>query len=89
MKKTQMKAYEIRDMFDGLFTSVVFAETAGKAKIYALKNCEFFEDCEFIDLEVHRNSQLDKYYKDGKRVMDWDNANDRLALIKDGGFEDC
>lgn len=42
MKKTQMKAYEIRDMFDGLFTSVVFAEMAGKAKSYALKKLRVF-----------------------------------------------
>lgn len=31
-----MKAYNIRNKYDGFITEVIFAETAGKAKSYAL-----------------------------------------------------
>ena len=36
--------------------------------------------------------QADKYYKEGKWHLDWDNPQDRIALVKDCGFycdRDC
>ena len=44
------------------------------------------EDVPFTDIEVHRKPQMDKYYADGKREMDWYNSKDRIALVKDCGF---
>lgn len=40
----EMKAYNIRNKYDGFITEVIFAETAGKAKSYALTYCESFEE---------------------------------------------
>lgn len=82
-----MKAYDIRNKYDGVITEVIFAETAGKAKSYALAHCEYFEGCCFCDLDASRNPQIDKYYTDGKLKMDWFNQKDRLALVKECGFE--
>lgn len=70
---------------------VVFAETRGKAKSIALQT-DTFCDCDFCDLKVYRKPVIDKYYKDGKTLMDWDNQKDRLALVKACGFsciDDC
>lgn len=33
----EMKAYDIRNKYDGFIVEVIFAETAGKAKSYAGK----------------------------------------------------
>lgn len=65
--------------------TVVFAETAGKAKSVALSTdcCEY---ADFCDIEVRREPQLDKYYVDGKKEMDWSNPNDRIALVKECGI---
>lgn len=67
---------------------VVFAETRGKARTIAL-NTDTFEYSDFIDLEVRRKPVIDKYYKDGKTRMNWDNQKDRLALVKECGFSCC
>ena len=45
------------------------------------------EDCDFCDIEVSRKPQMDKYYTNGKVEMDWYNAKDRIALVKECGFE--
>ena len=87
-----MKAWQVREI-DNPYTTVVFAETRGKAKALALATdaCEY---AEFINIEVHRRTQLDKYYKVGKREMDWYDPKDRIALVKELGMsceymEDC
>lgn len=81
-----MKAYEARNKWGySDYTTVVFAETAGKAKSIAMSS-EACEGCDFIDIEVFRVQQLDKYYKKGKQEMDWFNEKDRIALVKDCGF---
>ena len=65
---------------DRFSATVVFAETRGKAR--ALARCtEACEDVDFIDIEVHRKPQMDKYYTDGKMEMDWLNSKDRIALV--------
>lgn len=85
-----MKAWLIRE--NGIEScEVVFAETRGKAKSIALQT-DTFCDGDFCDLKVYRNPVIDKYYKDGKPRMDWDNQKDRLALVKECGFsciDDC
>lgn len=79
-----MKAWLVREKNEFCAT-VVFSETRGKAKSMALST-ECCEDADFCRIEVHREPQIDKYYVDGKREMDWDNPNDRIALVKECGF---
>ena len=76
-------------------SAVVFAETRGKAKALALctSSCE---DAKFLDIEVSRVPEMDKYYAEGKTEMDWSDPKDRVALVKECGFccrhpiaEDC
>ena len=83
-----MKAWLVREK-DNFSATVVFAETRGKAR--ALARCtEACEDADFTDIEVHRRPQMDKYYTEGKKEMDWLNSKDRIALVKDCGFVcDC
>ena len=66
-------------------STVVFAETRGKAKSYVL-GTENFEDVDYCELDVRRAKQMDKYYVEGKREMDWFNPKDRIALVKDCSF---
>ena len=59
-----MKAWLVRDK-DEFCATVVFAETRGKARALAM-HTEVCEDVDFIDIEVRRKPQMDKYYKEGK-----------------------
>lgn len=79
-----MKAWVVR-VKDDFCAEVVFAGTRGQARSLALctDTCEYSN---FLDIEVHRAKELDKYYKAGKWRMDWDNPQDRIALVKDGDF---
>ena len=79
-----MKAWRVNKKDDS-YSTIVFAETRGKAKSVALSTdcCEY---ADFCDIEVRREKELDKYYKDGKVEMDWDNPKDRIALVKECGF---
>lgn len=79
-----MKAWLVKDK-DQFGATVVFAETRGKARALALCT-EACEDVDFCDIEVRRRPNLDKYYREGKKEMDWYNSKDRIALVKDGNF---
>lgn len=79
-----MKAWFVKEK-DAFCATVVFAETRGKAKYLALST-DTCEDASFCDIEVRRMKELDKYYKEGKWELDWENPADRIALVKDGGF---
>ena len=79
-----MKAWFAKEK-DGDYTTVVFAETRGKAKALALTT-ETCEDCDFCKLEVYRAPNLDKYYTSGKTEMDWLNPKDRIALVIEADF---
>ena len=68
-----MKAWLVRER-DEFCATVVFAETRGKARSLAM-HTEVCEDASFLDIEVYRKPDLDKYY-----------VEDRIALVKDGGF---
>ena len=79
-----MKAWLVRRK--GEFeATVVFAETRGKARELAMAK-EACEDTDFCDIEAHRKPQMDKYYEEGKKEMNWFNPKDRIALVKDCGF---
>lgn len=79
-----MKAWvvSIKDNFE---ETVVFAETRGRAKSLALST-DACEGADFCDIEVSRLPKMDKYYKKGKTEMDWNNQQDRLALVKEFNF---
>jgi hypothetical protein len=79
-----MKAWFVRAK-DEVGAEIVFAETRGKAKAEALCT-DCCSEARFVDIEVRREPIADKYYKEGKWHLDWDNPQDRLALVKDCGF---
>ncbi len=91
MDDTKMKAYKayLANYWEAGST-VVFAKSAREAKKAAWM-CESFYnwDYEYIDVRVRRLKGLDSAYR-GKREMDWDDPEDRLALVKAGWtcFED-
>lgn len=79
-----MKAWLVYEKNETLST-VVFAETAGKARALA-QHTDACEDVEFCDIRAQRIPQIDKYYTDGKLEMDWLKTEDRIALVKEAGF---
>ena len=82
-----MKAWLCRVKGGEDYATVVFAETRGKA-IAIAQNTDACEDASFTEIECTRAKSMDKYYcgeGDGYE-MDWDDPDDRIALVKDGGF---
>lgn len=80
----EFKAWIVREI--GEFeAAVVFAETRGKAKSMAL-HTDACEGADFVRIEALRAKEADKYYKPGKRELDWYNSEDRIAMVKDCGF---
>ena len=79
-----MKAYIVGEK-DSFERTIVFAETAGKARNLA-RYTDACEDCDFCDIEVRRFPKLDKYYKNGKSEMEWENPQDRIAIVKEANF---
>ena len=79
-----MKAWLVRKK-DEFCATVVFAETRGKARSLAMST-EACEDTDFCDIEAYRKPQMDKYYEEGKKEMNWFNPKDQIALVKDCGF---
>ena len=80
-----MKAYIITDLKGYAdYSTVVFAETSGKAKAIAITT-DAFNDYEFTEISARRVPKLDKYYR-GLDEMDWFDPNDRVALVRDANF---
>ena len=80
-----MKAYIIQDLKGYAdYSTVVFAETSGKAKAIAIKT-DAFNDYEFTEISARRVPALDKYYH-GLDEMDWFDPDDRVALVKEANF---
>ena len=83
-EKRLMKAWLVREK-DEFCASVVFAETRGKAKVLArCTGC--CDNASFTEIEATRMKSADKYYKDGKWELDWENPQDRIILVKECGF---
>ena len=82
-----MKAYAVNDREGySLYSVIVFAESRGKAIAAALGTEEFpYQDWEYTELRAVRKPEFDKNYN-GRRYMDWDDPDDRLAMVKDGGY---
>ena len=79
-----MKAYVVTDKNECVYSTIVFAETRGKAIVLA-QSTDACEDVPFTEISAHRVPQMDKYYR-GKSEMDWNNADDRIAMCKEAGF---
>ena len=62
---------------------VVFAETAGKAKQTALRTDELCDE-KYVDIRVNRLPKIDRFYEEGKTIVDWNEDEDiRLELVKE------
>lgn len=83
-----MKAYRVYDRTGySWYSVIVFAETNGKAKALALGTDTFpSSDWDYTELSARRVPSLDKYYH-GAWEMDWYNDDDRLALVKEAGYQ--
>ena len=80
-----MKAYKITDRKGYCeYATIVFAESRGKAKATAITT-DSFNDFDYTEIRAVRVPALDKYYR-GECEMDWYNAADRIAMVKDGKF---
>ena len=80
-----IKAYKCREEYEG-YSTIVFAETAGKARYIAMQSGSLGEENEFKDISVRRVPALDGFYK-GKNEMDWYDPDDRLAMVKEVGYQ--
>lgn len=78
-----MKAWIVDDK-DGDSSTVVFAETRGKARAVA-RWTDGCEDMEFIEIRPRRFPDADKMYR-GKREMDWYDPSDRRFLCEHGWY---
>lgn len=79
-----LKAYEVTDRRNWDGATIVFAETAGKAKALAL-NTDTCEGLEFTDISARRAPKLDAAYR-GRWEMDWWDNEDRIAMVRDANF---
>lgn len=80
-----MKAWFVQDKRERYGAEIVFAETRGKAMSLAL-HTPCCDEAEFTNIEARRMPHADKYYKEGKWHLDWENSKDRVVLVKECGF---
>lgn len=81
-----MKAYCVTDLGrDEMFSTIVFADDRGRARMLAT-HTDACEDAEFVNIRAVRKPQLDKYYR-GNFEMDWNNDEDRIAMVRECNFE--
>ena len=64
---------------------VVFADTKGKARDYLMLT-EIFDRYSFIDIVFCRAKDLDYLNRPDGYVMDWNNDDDRLPMVRDAGL---
>lgn len=80
------KAYIVTDANGGSGTSlVVFAETYGKAKAYAATSEELCDYGGYTEMRARRCKALDGFYR-GEPEMDWQDTEDRIAMVRYAGF---
>ena len=79
-----MKAWIVQDKnyYDG--SVILFTETRGKARAYALTMDEFY-GAEFTDISVRRFEEMDKYYN-GSTELDYYDDTIRMVLVRDFGW---
>ena len=81
-----MKAWVVtdKDSYEGGST-VVFAETRGKAKLKAQRT-NACEDADFTRITCRRMPDADKFYK-GQDELSWHDEDARIFLVRDHGWE--
>lgn len=81
-----MKAWRVSDLdsYEGGST-VVFAETRGKAKLKAMRT-DACEDAEFVRIDCRRMPEADALYK-GQDELNWFDDEARIFLVRDMGWE--
>lgn len=79
-----MKAYSVTDRTECIYSTIVFAETAGQARAIAM-GTDACEDVPFIDIWAKRVPKLDAFYK-GRSELDWNNDEDRIAMVRYAGY---
>ena len=80
------KAYIVTDKYgEAGYSTVIFAETRGKAVCFACAT-EEFEDYSFTELRANRCKEMDKFYN-GRNMMDWYNPDDRVAMVRYAFFQ--
>ena len=84
-----MKAYNVYSNYIDEYTVIIFAESAGKAKSFALNHTDEFnrwDGNEFTDLRARRRKEVDDCYR-GHQYMDfWENDQDRYDLATKLGW---
>lgn len=79
-----MKAWQVYNDSEDTST-IIFADTKGKAKSIAMRCGLFAEDIEFVDIPCYRRKKGDKFYT-GKPYLDWLCDEDRLLMVKEFGL---
>lgn len=79
-----MKAWMVREK-DEFAATIVFAETAGKARALA-GSTDACCNSDWRDIEVIRAPKADSLYKEGKLWLEWNDPHDRLFLTKEYAF---
>lgn len=85
MYEKSLKAYSVTDRTECAFSTVVFAESAGKAKAICYQS-DNFNGVEWTDLWAKRVPALDDAYR-GYKELDWCDDRDRLRMVRDANFQ--
>lgn len=80
-----MKAYTVRDKDGDGTATVVFAESRNAAKSVAMYT-DACGDLMYMEIRATREPALDKFYKEGKKEMDWNDPEDRAAMVRYAGY---
>ena len=82
-----MKAYMVRDKTGYRdMATVVFAESRNAARSAALYT-DACEGLDYIEIQAIREPDLDQFYREGKKEMDWFDLEDRAAMVRYAHFE--
>ena len=79
-----MKAWVVRSS-DNEYSTVVFAETRGKARVEAL-HTDCCDDMTFTEISPYRFPEADKLYKDGMSELEWENPEHRRFMLVHGWY---
>lgn len=81
-----MKAYNVTDINGDGPGTVVFAESRNAAKTAAM-NTDTCGDLMYMEIRATRVPALDRFYKEGKKEMDWLDMDDRAAMVRYANYE--
>lgn len=78
-----MKAFSVQCELDDCYGAIVFHESAGKARYFAMQNVEYFEcyEDDFKDFTVKREPRADLLATDKPSVLDYCENSDFFHSI--------